>query len=58
MKCVENGCLSNVSEGDLLFCRIRRGEWKDICNNPLANISNNLRILTQIGDERLASLRK
>ena len=58
MKCVENGCPEDVSEGDLIFCRIHREQWRDVCNSPLSDITNNLRILTQIRDKRLVSLRK
>ena len=58
MKCIENGCPEGVSEGDLIFCKPHREQWKSVCDNPLSDITNNLRILTQIMDKRLSLLRK
>ena len=56
--CIEKGCPRNVAEGDLFFCRIHRDSWRIMCENPLADISDNVRVLTQIVDERLCLLRK
>lgn len=58
MKCVEKGCEVACGEGDLLFCRIHRGKWQEVCNIPFSNIQENLEILTQIRNERLILLRK
>lgn len=55
--CVEKGCPREVSEGDLLFCRIHRDSWRDMCSNPFDDISENLHKIEIIMGVRLAQLK-